>query len=461
MSGVKPAGDGLPPGRRGLAATAQLLAVAMSTLDIAIANTALPTIAADLHTNPAASIWIVNAYQLALIATALPFAALGEIAGHKRVFLYGLVLFTLASLGCACAWSLDSLTLARVFQGIGGSAIMSVNAALIRFIYPRRQMGRGMGLNVLVVAVSFAIGPTAASLILSVGRWPLLFAINIPLGVIGLTLGAKTLPVTEHSAYRFDFILALLNAGAFGLLLLGLTGAAHGAGAKSALPEIAAGLVMAALMLRRQARHAAPMLPVDLFKIPVFALSTLTAICAFTTQSLGFVALPFYFEQILGRSQIETGFLITPWPIMVAVTASFAGRLTERFPAAILGAGGLAALAAGMALLALLPPHPGTADIVWRMGVCGAGFGFFQAPNLSLLMGSAPTKRAGGASGVITIARLLGQTLGAALVALCFHLDGKAGGVVALFLGAGFAGAAAAASAARRWVPMRAAVAGE
>lgn len=450
--------DGLPPGRRGLAATAQLLAVAMSTLDLAIANTALPTIAADLHTNAEASIWIVNAYQIALIATALPFAALGEIAGHKRVFLVGLVLFTLASLGCAAAWSLDSLTIARVFQGLGGSAVMSVNAALIRFIYPADKMGRGMGLNVLVVAVSLAVGPTVASLILAVGRWPLLFAINIPLGVIALALGAKMLPVTPRSAYRFDFVLAGLNAGAFGFLILGLTGAAHGVTMTITLPEIAAGLVFGALMLRRQASHAAPMLPVDLFKIPVFALSTLTAVCAFTTQSLGFVALPFFFEQGLGRSQIETGFLITPWPIMVAVTANLAGRLTERYPAAILGAGGLGALGLGMALLALLPAHPSTLDIVWRMGICGAGFGFFQAPNLRMLMASAPAARAGGASGVITIARLSGQTIGAALVALCFYLDGRHGGVMALALGAGFASAAAIASLARRWVPMRAAL---
>jgi len=458
MSGLE---DGLPPGRRGLAAAAQLLAVAMSTLDLAIANTALPTIAADLHTNAEASIWIVNAYQLALIATALPFAALGEIAGHKRVFLCGLVLFTLASLGCTLAWSLDSLTLARVFQGIGGSAIMSVNAALIRFIYPRQKMGQGMGLNVLVVAVSFAVGPTAASLILSVGRWPLLFGINIPLGIIALTLGAKTLPVTPRSACRFDFVLAALNAGTFGWLILGLTGAAHGVGLRVSLPEIAAGLVLGALMLRRQAHHAAPMLPVDLFRVPVFALSTVTAVCAFTTQSLGFVALPFFFEQVLGRSQIETGFLITPWPIMVALTANLAGRLTDRFPAAILGAAGLAALGDGMTLLALLPPHPSSWQIIWRMAICGAGFGFFQAPNLSMLMASAPAGRAGGASGVITIARLLGQTLGAGLVALSFYLYGAQGGVIALALGAGFASAAAAASLARRWVPMRAAAAGE
>jgi MFS transporter, DHA2 family, multidrug resistance protein len=448
--------DGLPPGRRGWAATAQLLGVAMSTLDLAIANTALPTIAGNLHTNPEASIWIINAYQLALIATALPFATLGDILGHKRVFVYGLVVFTAASLACACSDTLTTLTIARVFQGLGGSAMMSVNSALIRFIYPKSELGRGMGMNVLVVATSFAVGPTAASLILSVGTWPLLFAINVPLGIFAFVLGTRMLPATPRGQYRFDIILAALNAGAFGFLVLGLSGAAHGDSLNIAIAEVILGLIFGALLLRRQARHAAPMLPVDLFKIPIFTLSAITAICSFATQGLAFVALPFYLEQVLGRSQIETGFLITPWPIMVALVANLAGRLSDRYSAGTLGGAGLATLSVGMALLALLPAHPNSFEIVWRMAICGIGFGFFQSPNLKLLMASAPPNRAGGASGIVTVARLMGQTLGAALVALCFSFAVGHAPIVALALGAAFAGAASAASFARVLVPLKA-----
>ena len=446
---------GLPPGRRGWAATAQLLAVAMSTLDIAIANTALPTIAADLHTNPEASIWIINAYQLALIATALPFAALGDIIGHKRVFLYGLVVFTAASLACACSFSLTTLTIARIFQGLGGSALMSVNAALIRFIYPAHKMGRGMGLNVLVVGTSFAIGPTAASLILSIGPWPLLFAVNVPLGILSFALGIPMLPATPRAKYRFDITSALLTMSALGFIVLGLSGAAHASSNKVTAPEIALGIILAAMLLRRQAHHPAPMLPVDLFKIPIFTLSTITAICSFATQGLAFVALPFYLEQGLGRSQIDTGFLITPWPIMVALMATLAGRLSDRYPAGILGGAGLATLSLGMVSLALLPDHPTNIDIIWRMAICGTGFGFFQSPNLKQLMASAPPNRAGGASGIITVARLMGQTTGAALVALCFFLDDHHGPVLALGLGAAFAGAASVASVSRLFVPLK------
>ena len=155
----------------------------MASLDTAIANIALPAIASDLHVGPADVIWVVNVYQIALVATLLPLGALGEIVGYERIYLGGLVLFTLASLACACAWSLESLLVARTLQGLGASGLMSVNTALVRFVYPNRLLGRGFGNNALVVATATTLGPTVASGILALGPWPWLFAINIPIGL--------------------------------------------------------------------------------------------------------------------------------------------------------------------------------------------------------------------------------------------------------------------------------------
>ena len=180
------AADGLPAERRGWAVAAIFTALAMASLDTAIANIALPTIATDLHVSPADVIWVVNVYQIVLVATLLPLAALGEIVGHRRIYLGGLLLFTLASLACACAWSLPSLLTARVLQGLGASGIMSVNTALVRFVYPARLLGRGFGHNALVVATAFTLGPTIASGILAVGPWSWLFAVNIPFGVVAI-----------------------------------------------------------------------------------------------------------------------------------------------------------------------------------------------------------------------------------------------------------------------------------
>ena len=145
-------------------------------------------------------VWVVNVYQIALVATLLPLGALGEIVGHERIYLGGLLLFTLASLGCALAWSLPSLLTARTLQGLGASGIMSVNAALVRFVYPTRMLGRGFGHNALVVGTAFTLGPTIASGILALGPWPWLFAINIPFGLLAVWIGLKTLPHAARDA---------------------------------------------------------------------------------------------------------------------------------------------------------------------------------------------------------------------------------------------------------------------
>src|ERR1700710_343749 len=204
--------DGLLADRRRWAVAAIFTALAMASLDTAIANIALPAIAADLHVSPADVIWVVNVYQIALVATLLPLGALGEIVGHRRIYLGGLLLFTLASLACALAWSLESLLVARALQGLGASGLMSVNTALVRYVYPERMLGRGYGLNALVVATAFTLGPTIASSILAVGTWPWLFAINIPFGLIAIAIGLKTLPRTPRARHAFDFPAALLTA---------------------------------------------------------------------------------------------------------------------------------------------------------------------------------------------------------------------------------------------------------
>lgn len=430
--------------KRGMAAI--MIAVSLATLDTAIANTALPNIAADLHSTPAASVWIINAYQLAMVATLLPFAALGGIVGHRRIYLGGVMVFIVSSVICAMAWSLPSLAAARVLQGIGAAAIMSVNTALISAIFPIHRLGRGLGFNALVVGVSFAVGPTVASIILSFGTWPWLFAVNLPIGLLALSIGWHSLPQTKRSEHGFDPVAAILNVITFAALIFALGEGVQREPAQYVVAAVVVFAIAFALLLRRERGHPAPMLPVDLFRRPMFALSTVTAICSFAAQGLAFVSLPFYFEHVLGRNPVETGFLLTPWSAVVALMAPIAGRLSDRYPPGLLGGIGLAVMAAGMASLAIMPADAGVLNIGIRMAVCGAGFGFFQSPNLKALMASAPRERAGGASGVVATARLLGQATGAALVALSFGIAGAHGPTLALALGAGFAAAAAVAS---------------
>jgi DHA2 family multidrug resistance protein-like MFS transporter len=430
--------DGLPVPRRYWAIVAIALAITMSVLDSTIVNIALPSIARELHASAAASIWVVNAYQLAILVLLLPLASLGEIVGYRRISQAGLAVFTLASLGCAFAPNLAALSIARVVQGVGAAGIMSVSGALVRFTYPHRYLGRAVGINAFVVATSAALGPTIASAVLAVAHWRWLFGINVPLGVVTIAIALCSLPDNERAHRPLNLAGAALYAGAFGLLLSGLQSLAHHAATPLALLQIAAGVFLGFLLTRHELPRAAPIVPFDLLRIRLFSLSIATSVCAFMAQMAALVALPFEIQR-LGHSAVETGLLITPWPVALALAAPLAGRLADRHAAGILGGLGLLTLAAGLALLAAFPDAGTPGGFIWRMVLCGLGFGLFQAPNNRTIMAAAPRARSGAAGGMLSAARLFGQTLGAASVAILFRVAGAAGSHLALWLAAALA----------------------
>jgi DHA2 family multidrug resistance protein-like MFS transporter len=441
--------DGIPMPARIFALLPLGLGITLAVLDSAIANVALPVIARQFHETAAESIWVVSAYQLAVTVVLLPFASLGDLIGYRRVYLVGLVVFTLSSLGCAMSDSLLQLTLARVLQGLGAAGVMSVNIALLRMIFPRAKLGRGVSLNATVVALGSALGPTIASAVLSLASWRWLFAINVPLGVLAVAVGLRFLPKSKRQSGNFDFYSALLNVLTFGALLLGFNSYAHAEPAIGTEIELALALVFGVIFVRRELHRPRPLLPLDLLARPLFALSIATSFFSFTAQMLAFVCLPFYLQQTLGRTQVETGLLMTPWPAVIVFVAPLSGVLSDKYSPGILGAIGLLLLSAGLAALALLPHDPGALSIMWRTALCGAGFGLFQSPNNRTILSSAPPERSGGASGMLGTARLLGQTFGAALVALIFNLSDNHGTVAAMAIASAFALVAACLSALR------------
>jgi MFS transporter, DHA2 family, multidrug resistance protein len=411
--------DGLPLPQRYWAILTIALGIVMAVVDGSIANVALPTIATALDASPAFSIWIVNGYQLAVTISLLPLASLGEIIGYRRVYLGGLVLFTLASLFCALSHTLLLLTVSRIVQGFGAAGILSVNSALVRYTYPHEQLGRGIGINAMVVATSAAVGPTVAAGILAVSSWPYLFAVNVPIGLVTLALAVRSLPHTNPAEHAFDWQSAALSAVTFGVGIAAIDSIGHGEPPATWLLEFAiAACAGGALLYRGTHMTTPPLLPVDLLRIPIFALSIATSIASFCGQMLAFTALPFYLQHRFGYSAVQMGLLITPWPLAVGVAAPIAGRLVERYPAGLLGGIGLLVFALGLAALAFLPEQPTAVDVIWRMALAGFGFGLFQTPNNRTMIAAAPRERSGGASGMLGTARLLGQTTGAALVAL-------------------------------------------
>jgi len=445
--------DGLPTPARHWSMAVILLGIGISVLDATIVNLALPGIARDLNRPASDAIWIVNAYQLGVLVLLLPCAKLGDLLGYRRVYLAGVAVLLLGSLGCVLARDLPMLVAARALQGMGAAGVMGVNSALVRLTYPRALLGRGIAINSMTVAVASVAGPSVAAAVLSVASWPWLFAINLPVAAALLLLGLRALPANPLPLAKGGLSLldVGLNAAMFALVFLGVDQLGTRAGqpgvALQSVLLIAAGLVVGVVYVRRQLGQAVPLFPVDLLRIRVFALSMCSSVTAFAAQMLSNIALPFLLLDGYGRSHVDTGLLITAWPLGSIVTAPIAGRLIGRVQPGLLGCAGMWTMATGLALLALLPEQPHNADIAWRMALCGIGFALFQSPNNYLIVTSAPPHRAGGASGMLGTARLTGQSIGAVLLAVLFSLSapraGHSGGAqLALGLAAALAAGA-------------------
>ena len=422
--------DGLPQPARGQAMVVIILGITLAVLDGSIVNLALPGIARELNSSAASAVWVVNAYQIASLVMLLPLASLGDRMGYRRVYLVGMALFAGSSIFAMAATSLQALIAARALQGLGAAGILSVNAAMVRLVYPRALLGRGMAINSMVVALAAVAGPTVAAGILSVASWPWLFALNLPLGALTLWLGRKALPHNRvaSSAPRPATLDVVLNILMFTLIFLGGERLGmHGGPEASGLPWsglalLAAGAAVGWVYLRRQWHLATPLFPVDLLRMPVFALSMASSVAAFGAQMLAYLSLPFLLLESYGRTPLRAGLLITCWPLAISAVAPIAGRLIGRYPDGLLGGIGMALFAAGMWLLAALPAQPADLDIAWRLAICGAGFALFQSPNNHTIVTSAPLHRSGAASGMLGTARLTGQTGGAVLLAGLFSV---------------------------------------
>lgn len=407
------------------AIVAILLVLVMTVLDVTVVNVALPVLAVKFGVSDSYTVWIITVYQLVITMFLLPLSSVGDLYSYRRTFLTGVVIFTLASVLCAVSNSFAMIIVSRALQGIGAASVMGVNIALTRLIYPREVLGRGLALNAMVIAIATAAGPTIAGAILSMASWHWLFLINLPFGIAAFFIGRKLLPANppKPDKPKFDWVSAAENTVVFGLIFYSLGSFARKGDFVVCLTVLLAGIVVGVFYVRRQLSRPAPMLPVDLFRIRLYSLSIITSICSFIAQNVAMIALPFLFLNSFGFSAITTGMLMTPWPLATMVVAPLAARFVERHNPGATAAAGMGVYAAGILLLLLLPGEGVSVwNIAWRMAVCGVGFGMFQTPNNIVMVIATPVHRTGGAGGMQSTARLVGQTLGATIVTVVFAL---------------------------------------
>jgi MFS transporter, DHA2 family, multidrug resistance protein len=385
-------------------------------LDGAIPTVALPTIARDLGVSNSVVTNVVTIYQLVLVMVLLPFASMGDRIGHRTLYQWGQLLFMASSALCLPAESFVLLLVLRALQAVGAGMALSVSAAMLRQIYPSNKLGTGMGVNSVIVASSSALAPTLGGYIFGHAPWQWVFVAAAPLAVISLLLG-RALPDPVPRPRQAEWVSGLWSAGTMLLIVGGVQVGTHGS-----LPFgfglVAAGLVSAVPLVRRERERTNPVVPVDLLAKPVLGLSALGAIACFTAAGALMLSLPFRLQDVLGYSPEEAGLLLLPFPLTMLFVAPFAGWLSDRIAPTKLGVTGMVIAIVELLLLAFLPDEPGETAIAWRLSLSALGFGLFFAPNSRLLIGQAPRERAAAAGGLLSTSRLLGQTTAAVVVGI-------------------------------------------
>lgn len=405
------------------------IGIFMATLDSSIVNISLPTIATyfQVALNGAVE-WVIISYLVVIAGMLLTIGRLADMLGHKILWVAGLVIFTLGSAICGAAPTLLVLIIARTFQGLGGALIMSVAPAMLTGAFPSEERGRALGMNAVSVALGTSIGPTVGGLITANFSWRWIFYVNVPLGLVGVIATLFVLKERRQRAVgRFDPAGALLLALGLIALTLALSfGQEWGWTSPTLVAVICISALAFILLVIVERRVADPIIDFQLLHNRVFVSANVSLImCFLALFAVGFM-LPFYLEELHGFSVIESGLLLSPLPLMIALIAPFSGALADRIGSRWLAAGGLTLACVGLVLISQLDARSSVSDIVWRLVLTGVGQALFQSPNSSALMGSVSRSRQGIAAGFLATCRVMGQSVSVALAGAIFTSLGGA-----------------------------------
>lgn len=391
----------------------------MSALDSSVVNMVLPIIRQHFNSDVAMVEWTVVVYLLVVSSLLLSFGRIGDLRGHKNVYISGFLIFVTASLVCGMASSVGMLIAARAIQALGAAMLFANSPAILTRSFPPNQRGQALGMQATMTYLGLTVGPSLGGWLTQSFGWRSVFYINVPIGLLAFFLSVRFIAAEKPDTSlneRFDWAGALLFAVGLVALLLGLNqGHAWGWTSLLTLICLVGALSLLAAFVWMELRVPSPMLDLSLFKQRIFSASTASAvmnyICLFSVTFL----MPFYLLQGRGFTPAHAGLLLTAQPLIMAIAAPISGALSDRIGSRLLSTSGMAIMALGLFLLSGLGPDSSTNQILLRLAVTGLGTGIFISPNTSALLGSAPRQRQGIASGILASARNVGMVLGVGL----------------------------------------------
>jgi len=409
------------------------LSMLMPSLDTSIANAGLPTLAQAFGASFQSVQWIVLAYLLSITALIVSVGRIGDLVGRRRLLLFGIGLFTVASLLCGVAPSLWLLIVARAAQGLGAAIMMALTVALVGETVPKERIGSAMGLLGTVSAIGTTLGPSLGGVLMAGPGWRMIFLVNVPVGLLNLVLARRTLPADRPRAQtrsRFDVAGTLLLAVTLAAYALAMTsGRGH-------LGPLNVGLLAAAFLgawafLRVEARVASPLIRLAMLRdrglLASLARSALVSTVIMATLVVG----PFHLSRGLGLPTALVGLALSAGPLVAALAGTPAGRLVDRLGAPRMTIAGLAGMAAGCLLLSTMPARLGIAGYLAPLVVVTASYALFQAANNTAIMTGAGQDQRGVISGLLSLSRNLGLITGASVMGALFAFASAASDVTA------------------------------
>jgi EmrB/QacA subfamily drug resistance transporter len=411
--------DGVDYSRKWFVLVAVAMGIFLGTIDGSIVNVALPTLADEFDTSFGVVQWVSLGYLLTQATLTLGFGRLGDMVGKKPIFTAGFAVFTGFSVLAGLAPSIELLIGARILQAVGAAMIFALGFAITTEAFPPTERGKALGINGAMVSLGIIVGPVVGGLLIDAASWRWIFLVNLPIGIIGTLTAIRFVPNTKpRSTQRFDWPGAVVFFVALLSLLAGLTyGQEAGFSDPIVIGAVLVAMVALVTFIRIEQAAAHPMVDLTLFRNRNLSVNLFIGFLQFVSIAGVILILPFYLSDALGFTTREVGLLLASIPITLGVLAPVSGTLSDRLGTRLVTVTGLVVTALGFGLAAFLYTTDTTVvQFVVAGLVIGAGFGLFQSPNNSAILGAVPQDRLGITSGMLTINRITGQIVGIAVL---------------------------------------------